>query len=218
LGDELFVSGESLPADMQNGELQNSGPIARINPTSGTVNLTFGYRYPSESGRYDLNLSASQLSCNENTKTVIAYSMYFPYIIGYSPEGDEKWRSNVVGFVSWEFIEFKTSEYKNPGLKHFTNRDIFNLKYPTQDISLGDYSLLQFGWTGPVMNRIPEPTPPIRSEDKEPRTRTILVHSETGELLHSDAYPPIGDIRNGRMVTYEIIQPYQILFSFNNLP
>ncbi len=217
LGDDLFVSGESLPMDTENGKLQNAGPIARIDPMTGNVEYTFGFSYPTKSGRQDMSLSKSLLSCNENTNTVIAYSLYFPYIIGYSPQGNEKWRSTMDGFVSWEFIEFKSSEYKNPGMRFFTNKDIFNYKYPTQDIPLGEYSLLQFGWNGPFVSvgQTPKLNPPIRSEDKEPRTRTILVNSGTGELLHSDAYPPIGDIRDGRMVTYEIVEPYQIRFSIH---
>lgn len=215
LGDDLFVSGESLPMDTENGKLQNAGPISRIDPMTGNVEHTFGFSYPTKSSRFDMTLSNSLLSCNENTNTVIAYSMYFPYIIGYSPEGVVKWRSTMDGFASWEFIEFKSSENKNPGMLFFTNIDIFNYKFPTQNIPIGEYSLLQFGWTGPVMNRIPAPNPPIRSEDKEPRTRTILVNSGTGELLYSDVYPPIGDIRDGRMVTYEILEPYQIRFSIN---
>ncbi len=181
----------------------------------GSDGHTFGFTYSTKSGRQDMSLSKSLLSCNETTNTVIAYSMYFPYIIGYSPQGDEKWRSNVEGFVSWEFIEFKSTEYKNPGMLFFTNKDILNDKYPIQDIPLSEYSLLQFGWNGPFSspNQHPIPNPPIRSENKEPRTRTILVNTATGELLHSDVYPPIGDIRDGRMMTYEIVEPYQILFS-----
>jgi hypothetical protein len=43
LGNELIVSGSSLPTSLQNGRLQNSSPIARINPLSGEIIATFGF-------------------------------------------------------------------------------------------------------------------------------------------------------------------------------
>lgn len=213
LGNELIVSGSSLPSSLQNGRLQNSSPIARINPLSGEIIATFGFVYPSVSGLYDMSLSVTRLGCNNETQTILGYSDHFPYIIGYSKYGDVKWRSFMKGYVSWEFIEFKKTTYKKPGLLHFTNMDIHNVKYPVQDLVIGKFSLLQFGWTGPTPVR--NPSPPVRSEDKEPRYRSVLVNAETGELAHSDAYPLIGNIRENRVITYEILDPYQIRLSIN---
>ncbi len=219
LGDHLFISGYSISDTQEGGDLPISNPIARIHIETGNLETSFGYIYPSYSSfsNFSLRLSETMLSCNAQTQTVIGHLEYFPYLFGYNPEGEIKWISKLDGYVSVQFTEFKKSENQNPGLIRFSNKDIHNVKYPVQKLDVGSYSLLQFGWGGPQPIAGYSP-PPIRSEDKEPRYRTILIDTETGELFHSDAYPLIGAMRNGKMVTYEILEPYQIRFSLNTYP
>lgn len=218
LNDSIFISGYSSHQDLDNPSQSILKPIARINLLTENTDLTFGYLYPSYSGysNYSQRLSETLLSCHQESNTVVGYLRHFPFIFGYNVDGITKWVSRIDGYVSPEFTEFKKSQHRVPGLIPYSNQEVFNYTYPIQKIDVADFSILQFGWTGP--QPIINPNPRIRREDKEPRYRTILIDTESGELFHSDAYPLIGAMQKGKMVTYEILEPYQIKFSLNTYP
>lgn len=220
LGNSLFLSGykisdEYLEAheneEIHRGKATISPPIHKFDLKSIQYLKSFGYKYPSYSGwgSYDGRLSATMLSCNEFTSTVVGYLKHYPYIFGYDTTGRRKWVSQMQGYKSTRSEEIKTSE--GPAFYLHMNENIYHYKYPIQKIYNEEYSLLQFIYA-PLIDYF------ATSKAKKPYFKTILVNTKTGELSHSDAYPYIGVWKGRSTITMDIDSAnFQKTFQINEL-
>lgn len=208
LGKELFVSGYKMTREgrqaykdgtKRRGEAKVAPPITKVDLETFEHTLSFGYEYKSYSGwgYYSGRLSETMLSCNEYSKTVVGYLKRFPYIFGYDTVGRQKWVSRMDGYMSTQSREVRTPE--GPAFYPHTNEDIFNWKYPVQEIYNKEYSLLQFIYSPLVKyyasSDIHQIGRPIR---------TILVDTKSGELVYSDAYDYIGVWKDDVVITMDI--------------
>lgn len=199
----LYISGHKINdgerQDENMPELQASisPPIHRFDLNSHEYKNSFGFIYSSSSGwgYIDARLSETMLGCNSYSKTVVGYLKRYSFLFGYDVRGGQKWISNIEGYLNTESEEYQQAS--RPAFYSYTNREIFNWKYPIQELQTKEFSVMQFGYT-PLLDYI------AVSDSTMPFIRTILVNTETGELFHSDNYPYIGSWRNNTVITMNL--------------
>lgn len=213
LNDKLYVSGSRIDnseletlaeLDSQSeriervSELNLSKPIHRIDAESGDYEFDFGFLYesPGNIGPISALLTETMLTCNKQTNTVIGVLSYYPFIFGYNEAGNRIWTSEISDFKSVETIEEQTAE-RGPVLTRFSNTDIFNRYLPLKTTD-SKYSILQ------TVYSYPQNKTNAKSEMPNPRVRTILIDSETGELTLKKYHSFIGVQNNGLMITVDI--------------
>jgi hypothetical protein len=216
LNEALYISGRKMTEkgkkayedeEVRGVQAANQPPITKIDMKTFNHMQSFGFEYKShiEWGAPDADLSKTVLSCNEFSNTVVGYLKHFPYIFGYDTTGQRKWVSKLDGYLSTKFREERTSE--GPAFYHYVNEKMFHWKYPIQKIDNKQYSLLQFGHTG-LIDYFQNTK---KSERREPRT--ILVNTQTGKLLLSDAYKYLGGWQDDTVITMDI-NPENLIKTF----
>jgi len=179
-------------------ELSLSRPIHRIDSESGDYEFDFGFLYesPGNIGPISALLTETMLTCNKQTNTVIGVLTYYPFIFGYNVAGNRIWTSEITDFKSVETIEEHTPD-RGPVLTRFSNNDIFNRYLPLKSTD-SKYSILQ------TVYNYPQGEDNAKSEMPNPRVKTILINSESGELSLKKYHSFIGVQNNGLMITVDI--------------
>lgn len=213
ISDQLNVSGYTYYSDASDDAYRNDKTLLQIDLNDPQVQTQYGFTYQSIYGYSNFHLIMSEfyLGCSYGSETVVAISRYFPYIIGYNSDTSKKWVSFIDGFISTIFTEYMSTQYPVPLLLPFNNLSVYNFKFPIQKIQTDTHTLLQFGWVNPQ---------PIKRLDNSatrnninPRFRTIVIENESGRMFHSDVYPLIAAWRNNIVITYDIFDPYQIVYN-----
>jgi hypothetical protein len=135
-------------------------------------------------------LSQMYITCNEQTDTVVAQHLEFPFLFGYSGDGEQKWVSRIDNFISAEFPETKEGHMGNR-----TNEGIFHYLIPFRAVDLNEYELFHIEYS--------YPHPRDNIEINDPNDFAIMVHSGTGELYATGGYPIIGAFRDSVYITID---------------
>jgi hypothetical protein len=188
--------------------LTTTKPISRFNLQTSEMEFNFGYKYHSMAGFGPASglLSETKLSCNEKTNTVIGILGYFPYLFGYSLDGETKWRSTIENFTSIQSIE-KLNKDRPPTLSRISNKNIYNWYYPSREIGNSRYSLLQVGYALPEKD--------YEKSLPEPPYKTLAIDSKSGKILLSESYGIIGAQKDDLVITITDREPESYIYRFN---
>jgi len=179
---------------------------------------TFGYTYYSFQKIlvHTRTLSSMLISCNKETNTVVGQLREFPYMFGYTKEGEEKWSARIGNFESAQFPE--TSE---PSMTLRPNKDFYNHFFPFRATDLGKYELIQIGYRYPSsqLYKILTNEPLNDLIYDGPEVTSVLVNTNNGELIISNRYPIVGAVKDSLIITADrgdsIPQAYTNTFYFH---
>jgi hypothetical protein len=95
------------------------GGVIHKHRLDGSKVLSFGIPYRSPSRFVSRQLTKGTIACVPRTKTVIDLSLLFPFVRGFSEDGDLMWTAEIPGFLQMEIIE----EVVNPGITFKQSKD-----------------------------------------------------------------------------------------------
>ncbi|MTI87296.1 MAG: 6-bladed beta-propeller [Balneolaceae bacterium] len=208
LENNLYISGfNSSPPDSASNSISDllNSPISQFRITPFEFQNTFGYTYKSyhDWNSFNRAMSKSKLACNEQTQTVVEQKLHFPFMFGYTPEGERKWISKFENFIHTEFTE--TSE----PILFESNQSYFHRIYPFKELNNSPYEMLQIGYHYPFSylnakanTNTPQPSKPTLPH---PIHRTILVNTENGKLSYSENYSLIGALKDKMQVMIDVV-------------
>lgn len=206
MGNSIFISGFSFTdpgfKNLSNMDRIASLPIQHFSIEPFELIKSFGYEYRSHIDMPQFNrfMSGTELACNSSTNTILGQLVSFPYMFGYSIEGDVKWISKFSNFLSTNFIEDS-----RPSVIP-ANEDVYHRIYPFREMHNSKYEMIQIGYHMPYWYNY------AKSQGENPKKptfegstyKTILIDSETGILKSIESDYMIGAINNDKALLIEI--------------